>query len=133
MSRHRLTLAQARRIALAAQGFGAPRPARPVTTRDVQRVLTRLAQFQIDSVNVVRRAHYLPVYSRLGPYDTALVDRAAHVPNRRLFEYWGHAASLIDVTLEPALRFRMARAADEAWGSMRRISTDHPGLPRRRR
>lgn len=123
-----LTLAQARRIALAAQGFGSPRPGRAVTMRDIQATITRLAQVQIDSINVVRRAHYLPFFSRLGPYDTALVDRAAGRAPRRLFEYWGHAASLIDVTLEPALRFRAERATDEAWGSMRRIAAEHPDL-----
>lgn len=127
MSR-RILLDQAQRIALAAQGFGVRRDARPPTIRHVQAEVTRLGQFQIDSINVVQRAHYLPLFSRLGPYDTALLDRAAQQAPRRLFEYWGHAASLIDVTLEPALRFRMTRAADEAWGSMRRIVADHPDL-----
>lgn len=96
--------------------------------RHLQRTVDRVAQFQIDSVNVVQRAHYLPLFSRLGPYDTGLVDRAAGRSPRRLFEYWGHAASLVDVGLEPALRFRMARAESEAWGSIRRIIRDHPEL-----
>lgn len=96
--------------------------------RDLQRVIDRVAQFLIDSINVVRRAHYLPLFSRLGPYDTALLDRMAHRSPRRLFEYWGHAASLIDVSLQPALRFRAARAEEEAWGSMRRIAAEHPDL-----
>lgn len=96
--------------------------------RDVQRVVDRIAQFQIDSINIVRRAHYLPLFSRLGPYDPTLLDRAAHETPRRLFEYWGHAASLMDVRLQPALRFRMARAEQEAWGSMRRIAAEHPDL-----
>ncbi|WOP19149.1 winged helix-turn-helix domain-containing protein [Raineyella sp. LH-20] len=96
--------------------------------RHLQRTVDRVAQFQIDSVNVVQRAHYLPLFSRLGPYDTRLVDRAAGRSPRRLFEYWGHAASLVDVGLEPALRFRMARAESEAWGSIRRIIRDHPEL-----
>ncbi|WP_432558007.1 winged helix-turn-helix domain-containing protein [Granulicoccus sp. GXG6511] len=99
--------------------------------REIQATITRIAQVQIDSINVVRRAHYLPFFSRLGPYDTGLVDRAAGRAPRRLFEYWGHAASLIDVTLEPALRFRAERAGEEAWGSMRRIAADHPGLVER--
>lgn len=124
----RLTMAQARRIALAAQGFGVRRPDRPVTMRHVQGQLTRLAQFQIDSINVVERAHYLPLFSRLGPYDTAVLDRAAQQAPRRAFEYWGHAASLIDVTLQPALRFRMQRAGREAWGGVRRIHQEQPGL-----
>lgn len=126
-----LSLAQARRIALAAQGFGVPRPARAVTMRDVQTTITRLAQVQIDSVNIVRRAHYLPFFSRLGPYDIALIDRAAGRAPRRLFEYWGHAASLLDVTLEPALRFRGERAGEEAWGGMRRVAKEYPGLVER--
>ncbi|GAB3703607.1 winged helix-turn-helix domain-containing protein [Mariniluteicoccus flavus] len=96
--------------------------------RDVQRVIDRLAQFQIDSINVVARAHYLPLYSRLGPYDTGLLDRAYGRAPRRMFEYWGHAASLVDVSLQPALRFRMARAREESWGRMQRISADQPDL-----
>lgn len=126
-----LTAAQARRIALAAQGFGVPRPQRPATMRDVQQIIDTVAQFQIDSINVVARAHYLPLFSRLGAYPRELLDRASHRKPRRLFEYWGHAASLIDVRLQPALRFRMAGAADEAWGSMRRISQERPDLVER--
>lgn len=127
-ARRVLTLAQARRIALAAQGFGTPRPSHPVTMRDVQRVVDQLAQFQVDSINVVTRAHHMPLFSRLGPYDVALLERASSTAPRRLFEYWGHAASLVDVRLEPALRFRMARAADEAWGGMRRVVAEQPEL-----
>ncbi len=125
-----LTLAQARRVALAAQGFGRARD-RPVGIRQVQAEIDRLAQLQIDTINVVERAHYLPLYSRLGPYDTALLDRCFSQPPRRLFEYWGHAASLIDVRLQPALRHRMAKAADEAWGRMQRMQREHPGLVER--
>lgn len=122
-----LTLTQARRIALAAQGMGGLRPV-PVTMRQVQRTIDRVAQFQIDTINVVERAHYLPLYSRFGPYDTAVLERAAGRAPRRLIEYWGHAASLVDVRLEPALRFRMARAHREAWGRMRQVAQDHPEL-----
>ena len=66
MRRDHLSRAQARRIALAAQGFGRPRPDRPVTMRDVQATINRLGQFQIDSINVVTRAHFMPLFSRLG-------------------------------------------------------------------
>ncbi|SDR91777.1 hypothetical protein SAMN04489812_0307 [Microlunatus soli] len=97
--------------------------------RDVQAVIDRLGQFQIDTINIVARAHYLPLYSRLGPYDPGLLDRAAGKAPRRLFEYWGHAASMIDVTLEPALRHRMESwSAREMWGSMARIARDRPEL-----
>lgn len=122
-----VTAAQARRIALAAQGFGAPRPT-VVTMRQVQSVIDRLGQFQIDTINVVERAHYLPVFSRLGSYDTALIDRALGESPRRLFEYWGHAASMIDVRLEPALRPRMAANKAEEEGRLARIEAQHPGL-----
>ena len=70
--------------------------------RDVQATVNRLGQFQIDSINVVTRAHFLPLFSRLGAYDPGLLERAAHRPPRRLFEYWGHAASLIDVAAAAA-------------------------------
>lgn len=123
-----ISLAAARRIALAAQGFGVARPGRAVTMRDVQRLIDRLAQFQIDSINVVARAHYLPLFSRLGPYDTGLLDRAFHRAPRRMFEYWGHAASLIDVTLEPALRWRMAANGADRRGWRAQVEQDHPGL-----
>ena len=108
-----LTLAQARRAALAAQGFGGAARTLPlaersqVGMRQVQRVIDQVAQFQIDTITVVERAHYLPLFSRLGSYDKQLLDRALSSRPRRLFEYWGHAASMIDITLEPALRFRM--------------------------
>lgn len=126
--RDTLSIAQARRIALAAQGFGVPRLERRVGMRDVQAVIARLGQFQIDSVNVVRRAHYLPLFSRLGPYDPALLERAAHQPPRRLFEYWGHAASLIDINLQPLLRFRAQPDYRDVWGSVERVAQQQPGL-----
>jgi uncharacterized protein len=124
----RLSAAQARRVGLAAQGFADPRPAGAPTGWAVRRLLDRVGLVQIDSVNVLQRAHYLPLFSRVGPYDTALLDRAAHYAPRRLFEYWGHEASLIPVRLQPMLRWRMDRAAHEAWGGMRRIRRDRPEL-----
>lgn len=122
-----LTQAQARRVALAAQGFGR-RASAPPTMRQLQRVLDRTAQFQIDSVNVCVRAHYVPLFARLGPYDRSLLDRAGNAAPRRVFEFWGHAASLIDVDLQPALRFRMAEHAHRPWQAMDRIRREQPGL-----
>jgi uncharacterized protein YcaQ len=123
-----LTIAQARRIALAAQGFADPPPVGPPDRRHLRRVLGRVGLIQMDSVNVLMRAHYLPLYSRLGPYQTALLDTAAYRRPRELFEYWGHEASLVPVHLHPALRWRMALARSDSWGGMRRIATEKPEL-----
>jgi uncharacterized protein YcaQ len=126
--RDQLSKAQARRIALAAQGFGIPRLERPVTIRDVQAVTNRLAQFQIDSINVVTRAQFMPLFSRLGPYDPALLERAVYQSPRRLFEYWGHAASLIDVSLQPLLRFRMQPGFRDVWTGVERVAQQNADL-----
>ncbi|MFJ8685198.1 winged helix-turn-helix domain-containing protein [Micromonospora wenchangensis] len=123
-----LSLAQARRMTLAAQGFADPPPAGVPTRRHLRRVLDRVGLIQMDSVNVLQRAHYLPLYSRLGPYPTSLLDTAAYHRPRELFEYWGHEASLVPVGLHAALRWRMAKARDDAWGGMRRIAAEQPEL-----
>jgi len=124
----RVSAAQARRIALAALGFADPRPAGVPDRRALRRVIGRTGLFQIDSVNVLTRAHYLPLFSRLGPYPVDLLDRAAYRPPRELFEYWGHEASLLPVEVQPLLRWRMAEAADTAWGGMRRLASERPGF-----
>ena len=117
-----LSLPAARRIALAASGFGRSRPDRPAAWPDVRRVLARTQLLQIDSVNVLARAHYLPLFSRLGPYDRALLEDAAWGPRRprRLFEYWAHEASILPVELQPLLRWRMERAerGEGTWGRL---------------
>ena len=123
----KLSRAQARRVALAAQGFADRRLARP-DARALSRVVGRTNLFQIDSVNVLVRAQYMPLFSRLGPYDVGLLERAYGRRPRRLFEYWAHEASLVPVGLQPALRFRMARAHQHAWGGMRRIAEEQPEL-----
>jgi uncharacterized protein YcaQ len=88
----------------------------------------RLGVVQIDSVNVLARAHYGPVLSRVGPYQPQWLDDLARQPPRTLFEYWGHEASLLPVALHPLLRWRMARAHTEAWGGMRSIALERPDL-----
>ena len=121
-----ISLAQARRVALAAQGLVDARPGGAVDLRHLRRVLRRVGLVQIDSVNVLMRAHYMPLYSRLGPYARDLLDRAAYRPPRELFEYWGHEASLIPMSLQPALRWRMAQ--DHNWGGVARIARNRPDL-----
>jgi uncharacterized protein YcaQ len=123
-----LTGRQARAVILAAQGFADPLPSGRPDARHRRRVLDRIGLVQIDSVNVVVRAHYLPLFSRIGAYPLALLDRASMEAPRELFEYWGHEASLIPVELHPALRWRMARARHEAWGGLRSVDQEHPGL-----
>lgn len=90
-----LSLSQARRIALAAQGLAKVRPTGPVTPRAVGRTFDRLQLVQIDSVNVVARSHYLPFFSRLGNYDPGILSAMASRKPRRMMEYWAHEASFI--------------------------------------
>ena len=122
---HRLPAGLARRIALAAQGFAVPRPSTPVGTRQLRAVAQRLAVVQIDSVNVLSRSHYLPFFSRLGPYPRAALDGLTN-GRGAVFEYWAHEASFLPVRLHPYLRWRMAAADDEAWGSMNRVARERP-------
>lgn len=108
-----LSLAQARRLALSAQGFGKS-PGSPPTLASLTRMFQRLGVVQIDSVNALVRSHYLPLFSRLGDYPHGLLDQLAwgQRRQRRLFEYWGHEASLLSLALYPLMRWRMAHAAD---------------------
>jgi uncharacterized protein YcaQ len=96
--------------------------------RHVGRVIDRVGVIQIDSVNVLTRSQYLPLFSRLGRYDTGLLDRARDRAPRRLVEYWAHEASLIPPSTWPLLGFRMRRALHDSWGGMRRVAHDHPEL-----
>jgi uncharacterized protein len=128
----KLSLAHARRIALAAQHFGQPRPAKPPSVNQIAALVSHLGVLQLDSVNVFSRSHYLPIYSRLGPYDRSRLDRiAGHGTgkvDRRLVEYWAHEASLIPLDLHPLLRWRMADVDREAWGSIASIAREQPDL-----
>ena len=114
-----LSAAQARRVALVAQGFRDPRHTVP-TMRTLARTLGRTAVLQIDSVNVLQRAHYMPLFSRMGPYDTGLLHRAAERPPRRIVEYWAHVAAFMPVELWPHMRHRMRhhRERGHEWASM---------------
>ncbi|MBF5081414.1 winged helix-turn-helix domain-containing protein [Quadrisphaera sp. INWT6] len=122
-----MTAAQARRTAIAAQGLGAPRPGAP-TARHLQRVVDAVGVLQIDSIQVLARSHTLPLFSRLGPYDPELLRRAAEERPRRLVEYWAHEASFVVPSTHRLLRWRMARAASDAWGSVRSVVAEHPGV-----
>jgi uncharacterized protein len=117
-----LSAAEARGAALAAQGMGRPRPNGRIDAGRLRRGIDDVGLLQLDSVNALCRSHYLPLFSRLGPYPQATLDRlASHADtadgpatragrDRSLFEYWGHEASLLPVELQPLLRWRMARA-----------------------
>lgn len=122
-----LSRADARALALRAQGFADPRPAGAVDRRHVRRVLRRIHLLQLDSINVVVRSHYLPLFSRLGPYPRALVDRMAY-RDRELIELWAHEASLVPAWLHPLLRWRMHRvSAGEWWKTMAYFSKERAG------
>jgi uncharacterized protein YcaQ len=116
----RLSAAAARRVAVAAQGFAEPKPSGPVTRAHLRRLVSRIQVLQLDSVSVAVRAHYAPVFSRLGPYDRSVLERAAWSHSARsprlLVEYWAHEAALMAVDDWPLLRWRMREYADGRWG-----------------
>ncbi|AOS92981.1 winged helix-turn-helix domain-containing protein [Mycobacterium intracellulare] len=119
MSTRRLSAAQARRIAVAAQGFTEPRPGGQITRVHLKRLISRIQVLQLDSVSVAVRAHYAPVFSRLGPYDRDVLDRAAWGlrSSRLLAEYWAHEAALMAVEDWPLLRWRMRQYRHGRWGT----------------
>ena len=116
-----LTATQARRVAVAAQGFAEPKPRGPVTRAHLRRMISRIQVLQLDSVSVAVRAHYAPVFSRLGPYDRDVLDRAAWNHSSRsprlLVEYWAHEAALMAVDDWPLLRWRMREYRHGRWGT----------------
>ncbi len=117
----RLTAAAARRTAVAAQGFHEAKPAGAVTRAQLKRLVARLQVLQLDSVSVAVRAHYAPLFSRLGPYDRDILDRAAWSHSARsprlLVEYWAHEAALMAVDDWPLLRWRMREYQHGRWGT----------------
>ncbi|MFC6160893.1 winged helix-turn-helix domain-containing protein [Kribbella jiaozuonensis] len=129
----------ARRLALGAQGFGVGRPKRV----DVRKAIRAAGVLQLDSVNVLTRSHYLPVFARVGNYLRATLDKLAWGSDRELFEYfWGHKAALIPLTAYPLMRWRMRAAERQVWdeelspdvtapwsvvAGMRRLSAERPG------
>jgi uncharacterized protein YcaQ len=133
-----LSAKQARRLAIAAQGLARPRPTGRVDARHLRRAIDDVGLLQLDSVNVFCRSHYMPLFSRLGPYPRATLDRLAwhadvgakpaRAGRRELIEYWGHEASLLPVELQPLLRWRMARADALAWKGVARVAAEQPDL-----
>ena len=115
----KLTADAARRVAVTAQGFAEPKPAGAVTRAHLRRLVSRIQVLQLDSVSVSVRAHYAPIFSRLGPYDRDVLDRAAWQHSARsprlLVEYWAHEAALMSVDDWPLLRWRMREYEHGRW------------------
>ncbi len=114
-----------------AEGFGLEKG--HVTLASARRALDSLGAIQIDSVNVLVRSQYLPLFSRFGPYDRAVLDRLSYGKPRRAFEYWGHEASLLPIELFSAMRPRMEGSAKGIgiWKSVARVGREQPALVHR--
>ncbi len=119
-----LTADQARRLSLGAQGFGRPRPSGRVDKRHLRRAMNDMQCLQLDSVNVCVRSHYMPFFSRLGPYRSELIDELAY-KDREYFEYWGHEASFIPIERYPDFGHR--RQEMGSWPAIARLEAEHPG------
>lgn len=120
-----LSISEARRVALTAQGFDANAHQEPGPAQ-LRKAMDRLGLLQIDSVNVLIRAHYLPLFSRLGIYEPAVLDALVAPRTKRFFEYWGHEASLLPIDLQPLLRWRMERAlrGEGIWRQLQPFATE---------
>jgi uncharacterized protein len=128
-----LSIEEARRLALHAQGFGGDRTGQ-ANWSAIKRELQRLHLLQIDSVNVLVRQHYLPLFSRLGSYDRTVLDkRSLERKNRALFECWAHEASLVRMDLHPLMRWRMERArnGDGIYKSMAQMAREEKAFLKR--
>ena len=121
-----LAAGQARRTAIAAQGLADPRPTGALDRRKLTRVVDQIGLIQMDSVNVLTRAHYLPAFSRLGAYPRETLEAEAWGNKPSLFEYWGHEASLLPLALQPLLRWRMeeARSGRGLWTGLARFGRE---------
>ncbi|WP_166224397.1 winged helix-turn-helix domain-containing protein [Pseudomonas atagonensis] len=128
------SITQARRLALAAQGFNGRQPP-TVKAAHINQLIQRLGLLQIDSVNALVRSHYLPLFSRLGSYSSDLLDQAAWSSGRRrtLFEYWGHEASLLPLSMYPLLGWRMQRAkrGEDIYQQLAKFGREQQGTIRR--
>ncbi len=122
----RISAPAARRIALAAQGFADARPTSRVDRRHLRRLFDQIGLVQIDSVNTLVRAHELPAFARLGPYPRTLIKESTE-RHRELFEYWGHAACLMPMAMQPLWRWRMEHLRDGERGGVDRIERERPG------
>ena len=122
-----LSIDQARRIALAAQGFAEARPKGRVDRRHLRKVMGRLQLLQLDSVPVVIRTQYMPLFSRLGAYRAELLDEIAYDADE-WFEAWSHEASLLPVEMEPWLRWSKQRAREgDTWKHLHALAQKDPG------
>ena len=117
---------QAVRVFLSAQGFAGPRPSGRIDSRHFARVIRRVRLLQIDSVNVLARAHYLPVFARIGPYRRSAPDRWIY-EGRHMFEYWCHEQSYAPAGFHPMMRSRMERMRDHRWKRVQDLLEHDPG------
>ncbi|MGI9624379.1 MAG: winged helix-turn-helix domain-containing protein [Acidimicrobiales bacterium] len=121
-----LSIGQARRLALGAQGFAEKRPAGRVDRRHLRRTMDRLQLIQLDSVPVVVRTQYLPLFSRLGPYRPEQLNEIAY-SHDEWFEAWAHEASLLPVEAEPLLRWHKRRSSEgDTWSGLYRLACEEP-------
>ncbi|WP_052065496.1 winged helix-turn-helix domain-containing protein [Thalassospira australica] len=127
----KISVKQARNLALVGQGFDRD-DSRPVTKRQIMKAIRKTNMLQVDSVNVLTRAHYMPIFSRLGVYDPKLLDDIVWGTSRdrKLVEYWGHEASMIPIEDYALYRWRMedARSGKGMWGRIARMQREQPEL-----